>query len=233
MVVCTVCNEERVREFLRKPRDERATIRRHDDGTQKREGAVRRRGQDPDNPAAELGGEASLRREVEQPPEVCGGVPPGLEVRQGDGRGDVSLLESPDARAFHSFTRCSSSSISSHSWNPYVTYRFPLRRCLYMHGPYSSSSCPYHLSQSLQRWWDGSWSWSVCADANLAASGRTARAGRPVHAVAPTNPTRPAAMTRMPGRPMPATTMIAPMTAQKIAAAFIRARGNRRAWERR
>ena len=68
---------------------------------------------------------------------------------------------------------------------------------------------------------------------HLPASGRSARVGRPVHAVAPTNPTRPAARTRIPGRPMPAINMIAPMTAQKIAAAFMRARGNRKACERR
>src|SRR5437899_9604224 len=156
MVVCTVCNEERVREFLCKPRDERATIRaeigsihshesfqvlgvyrsyagvarlrlrhsvppnylvlrlesepfvepdcvqvgvqpygphadflevpegglhhllanalpakirRHDDGSQKREGAVRRRVQDPDYTSAALCGSAPHTLSVQPPPD--------------------------------------------------------------------------------------------------------------------------------------------------------------------
>src|SRR6267143_1958547 len=38
-------------------------------------------------------------------------------------------------------------------------YRFSFRACLYMQGPYSSSSCPYHLSQSLHWRRTGSCAW--------------------------------------------------------------------------
>src|SRR3990172_4149489 len=62
----------------------------------------------------------------------------------------------PVSRGWRSRTRSRSSSASSHSWYPYVRYFFSFRAFLYAHGPYSSSSWPYHFSQSLHRSGPGS-----------------------------------------------------------------------------
>src|SRR3989442_11310676 len=114
-------------------------FRRDNDRFQEREAVVGRRRQDPDHASVALRGEASGGREREESPEVLARVAPRLEVRQGDGRVDVPLFESSDPRAFHNLTRRSSSSGSSHSCYPYVTYRLSFRRCLYFHGPRSPS----------------------------------------------------------------------------------------------
>src|SRR5207244_10989273 len=103
-------------------------LRRDDARTQEREAVVGRRREDPDHASVALRGEASDGREGEESPEVLARVAPRREVRQGDGRVKVPLFEVSDPRAFHNFTRCSSSSGSSHSWYPYVTYRLSLRR---------------------------------------------------------------------------------------------------------
>jgi len=93
-------------------------LRRDNDRAQEGEAIIGRGGEDPDHTSVALRGEASVGGQGEQPPEVLARVAPRLEVRQGDGCVDVPLFESPDPRAFHNFTRCSSSSGSSHSWYP-------------------------------------------------------------------------------------------------------------------
>src|SRR3989442_1748535 len=115
-------------------------LRMDDHGADERELPIRDRARDPDALPSDDRDEAPLGLEVNQPLEVCAGVPPLLQVREPDRPAQVPLPEDPDFRFCHSSTLLFSSSTSSHSWYPYVMYRCSFRAFLYMHGPYSSSS---------------------------------------------------------------------------------------------
>src|SRR3990170_621894 len=131
----------------------------HDHRAEERDLSVGRRARDPDAFSPVGGDETALGRQRKETRKVRGRVAPPFEIREADRPGYVPPREGSDLCSRHRATRACSSSTSSHSWYPYVTNRLSFRAFLYMHGPYSSSSWPYHLSQSLHWSRVGSCAW--------------------------------------------------------------------------